>query len=271
LERLWHIGEGLSFLVAPAGRLTSHKGGAPVYLLGLYGKFRLRVEEGEWHSCRAAVIPPGLRHELDFGGEPVAALYLEPQTGGIETLARLLPGSRDLGGARIGNGGNISFLRTLYETRPEELGAALADLIGYSRRLALPDGSDPRLNRIFEYLHLHAGELAPAAHIAESVRLSSSRLQHLFTQHAGVPFRYYRAWTRLRAAMREIAKGTTFTSAAHESGYVDSAHFAHDFRRMFGSTATLTLRPHLPVRRSGNPPVARAVCPVRSAAARKIP
>jgi AraC-like DNA-binding protein len=63
----------------------------------------------------------------------------------------------------------------------------------------------------------------------------------VFAEHVGVPFRRYRAWHRLRAAIREIVEGSNFTTAAHAAGFADQAHFAHDFRRTFGAPASRSL------------------------------
>lgn len=45
----------------------------------------------------------------------------------------------------------------------------------------------------------------------------------------------YRAWLRMRAAVREVANGSDFTTSAHAAGFRDRAHFNHDFRRTFGA------------------------------------
>jgi AraC-like DNA-binding protein len=45
----------------------------------------------------------------------------------------------------------------------------------------------------------------------------------------------------MRAAIREIVNGSSFTRAAHAAGFADQAHFAHDFRRTFGAPASRSL------------------------------
>jgi AraC-like DNA-binding protein len=70
---------------------------------------------------------------------------------------------------------------------------------------------------------------------ADAAGLSASRFQHLFTREVGVPFRRYRVWHRLRAAIRAAASGSSLTSAAYAAGFADQAHFTREFRRTFGA------------------------------------
>jgi AraC-like DNA-binding protein len=80
------------------------------------------------------------------------------------------------------------------------------------------------------------------AEVARRVGLSASRFQHLFAEEIGVPFRRYRSWHRLRAAIREVGKGANFTAAAHAAGFSDQAHFSNEFRRTFGAPPSASLR-----------------------------
>jgi AraC-like DNA-binding protein len=136
----------------------------------------------------------------------------------------------------------VSLLRTLYEDRASTgwTAPALTDLLGFAKRRASRQ-IDPRLSRVVEHLSARYRDLTPVAHLAGSAGLSASRFQHLFTQEVGVPFRRYRAWQRMRAAIGQIVTGSTFTTAAHAAGFSDQAHFAHDFRRTFGAPASRSL------------------------------
>ena len=124
-------------------------GAAAVHLVGLYGKFRLRMRGGEWLLCEAAIVPPGEWHELDFGGEPFAALYIEPNLGAFGALSPLLQNQRAAGRALIGTAPEAALLRCLYEDRLGEVwaGAALDDVLDYSRRRSGAASLDPRLSR----------------------------------------------------------------------------------------------------------------------------
>jgi AraC-like DNA-binding protein len=242
LDALWHVDEGRTFFAGPLDYNASHQHGAPVYLAGLYGSFGLRVEGGEWLSCHTAVIPAGVLHELDIGGNPLAVFYVEPDIAGADALTPLVRNSREVQGTLVGRTGEISLLRTLYEDRAGTrwAGAALADLLAFARRRAARH-IDPRVSRVIANLYAHYDDLTPVTQLAASAGLSASRFQHLFTQEVGVPFRRYRAWQRMRAAIREIVNGSNFTRAAYAAGFSDQAHFAHDFRRTFGAPASRSL------------------------------
>jgi len=241
-DALWHVDEWRTFFAGPLDYNASHQHGAPVYLAGLYGSFGLRVEGGEWLTCRTAVIPAGVRHELNLGGDPLAVYYIEPDIAGVDALTPLVRNAREVHGALVGRTGEVSLLRALYEDRAGTrwAGPALTDLLGFGMRQAVRR-IDPRVSRVVATLYGRFDELTPVARIAGSAGLSASRFQHLFTQQVGVPFRRYRAWHRMRAAIREIVRGSSFTRAAHAAGFSDQAHFAHDFRRTFGAPASRSL------------------------------
>ena len=242
LDALWHLDQGRTLFIGPLEYNASHQHGAPVYLAGLYGSFGLRVEGSEWTTCRTAVIPAGVRHELDLGGNPLAVFYVEPDLAGADTLAPLLRGTWEVNGALVGRAGERALLRSLYEDRDATgwAGAALADLLGFSARRARRS-MDPRVSRVVASLYHHHRELTPLHRLAAATGLSPSRFQRVFTREVGVPFRRYRAWQRMRAAIREIVRGSNFTRAAHAAGFADQAHFAHDFRRTFGAPASRSL------------------------------
>lgn len=243
-DALWEIRDGRAFFTGPFYYNASHQRGTPVFLAGLYGKFRLRLHGGNWHWCRTAIIPAGVLHELDVGGEPITVLYIEPTVASADAFKPLINNSRALDGALVGNGGEIHFMRDLYEDhyKPDWTTEALLDLLGYAKRRAHSAIIDLRLTRVVDYLSEHADDLTPVATWAMHAGLSPSRFQHLFTEQIGVPFRRYSCWNRMRQAIREIIRGHNFTTAAHASGFTDSAHFSHEFRKTFGAPPTVSLR-----------------------------
>lgn len=241
LSPLWHVERDQTFF---AGRLTynaSHRHGAPVYLAGLYGAFRIRFDGTAWITCRTAFVPAGVAHELDCAGDPLAVFYREPDAA-PQALAALMSDADAVAGALVAARGEILPLRALYEDRGAcaWTGAALADLAGFAIRRS-DHGFDPRIARVMSRLRDAEEAAMPAETLARSVGLSSSRLQHLFTGTVGVPVRRYRGWLRMRRAIAHVIAGANFTGAAHAAGFADQAHFANDFRRTFGAPASRSL------------------------------
>ncbi|MGR8930005.1 MAG: helix-turn-helix transcriptional regulator [Gammaproteobacteria bacterium] len=242
-DALWDIRNGHTFFSGPLYRCTNHQHGAPVFLAGLYGKFRLRLHGGDWLWCRTAVIPAGVVHELEVGGEPISVLYVEPTIAGADAFKPLIDNSLAMNGAIVGNGGEIAFMRDLYENRyrSDWTADALQDLLSYAVRQAHTITIDRRVQRIVELINTHSGDLTPLAELTARVGLSVSHFQHLFTEQIGVPFRRYRAWNRMRQALDGIVRGCNFTTAAHAAGFCDSSHFCHDFRKTFGAPPSISL------------------------------
>ncbi|WP_029353698.1 helix-turn-helix domain-containing protein [Bosea sp. 117] len=243
LGPLWHLDGQRTCFIGPLTYNAPHQHGAPVFLAGLYGTFRLRIESGPWRSCRTAVIPAGVVHELDVGGEPIAVLYIEPTLEGAGALASLTFGTQETHGALLASGGEVAPMRALWEdaSSADWAGEALDDILGFgvrrARRLI-----DPRITRALAMLENGPDEPAGAVAAAGLVGLSAHRFQHLFTREVGVPWRRYRAWMRMRAAIAAVARGSNFTAAAHDAGFCDQAHFTHDFRRTFGAPPSWSLQ-----------------------------
>lgn len=78
--------------------------------------------------------------------------------------------------------------------------------------------------------------------MAATVHLSPSRLRHLFVQETGTTYRGYVLWLRINRAVVEMMDGRSWTEAAHETGFADSAHLSRTFRRMFGISPAMLIR-----------------------------
>ncbi|HVX36307.1 MAG TPA: helix-turn-helix domain-containing protein [Hyphomicrobium sp.] len=70
---------------------------------------------------------------------------------------------------------------------------------------------------------------------------SKTQCQSGCASEVGVSYRRYLCWLRMRTAGRDVVEGSNLTMAAHGAGYCDEAHFAHEFRRIFGAPASRSL------------------------------
>lgn len=241
LGPLWHLGQDVTLFIGPLDYNAHHQHGAPVFLAGVYAPFKLRAQGGRWESCVTAIVPAGVVHELEVGGYPIAVFYVEPRLG-VASLLSLARGMSEQDGVFIGKSGAPGLFRELYEdaAAPAWTGLALQDLLGFCDRHASRH-MDARVARAVDFVIQTPDGGTSIRKAADSVGLSSSRLQHLFTQEVGVPFRRYVAWNRMRIALRAITRGSNFTRSAHEAGFCDQAHFNHDFYRTFGAPPSRSL------------------------------
>jgi AraC-like DNA-binding protein len=242
LGPLWHLDAGRTCFIGPLNYNEPHQHGAPVFLAGLYGTFRLRLAGGSWCSCRTAVIPAGVMHELDVDGDPIGVLYIEPTVDGPSALASLVASGEQTDGALIGRTGETLLLRALWEDAASVGWAAeaLDDLLGFASAHSRQH-MDPRISCAIHAIGNSMDRQLSVETVSTLVGLSPHRFQHIFTQELGVPFRRYRSWMRMRDAIAAIAGGTNFTRAAHTAGFCDQSHFTHDFRRTFGAAPSLSL------------------------------
>jgi AraC-like DNA-binding protein len=238
------VGGGKTLYIGSLDYVDWHIHGAPAFIAGMTGDFRLRCPDGAWLSCRAAVIPAGVLHALDLGGDPLAVFYPEPNVADLSDLARLGRGWNVRGRILVGQRPVLGILREIYESQLSLAfaGEALEDLVRFMQRDDDPPLLDPRVARVVEWLGERPADLTSVIDLAEAQGLSASRFLHLFSRDIGVPFRRFRIWNRLRAAAQVALAGGSLTEAAHSAGFTDSAHFARLHRETFGVTPSYMFR-----------------------------
>lgn len=74
--------------------------------------------------------------------------------------------------------------------------------------------------------------------IARAAGMSKSSFTKLFRASVGMPLRRYVLWRRLNIAIAAIGEGSDATTAAHQAGFADSAHFSRTMKQMFGVSPT---------------------------------
>lgn len=244
-----HLGEHTLFL-GTLGRVADHAHATAVLVVGLYDDVGFRRAGGAghttWQRGQAVVVPGGVIHELQTGDAPVAVFYPSRTRADEQTLGALLRQRREsdascLFGACV----ERASFRALYENRSwtqAETGDQLDDLLSSRGLTRHARAIDPRVLETMDQLHRAPQQTQALGAVAATHGVSPSRLMHLFAEHLNTPFRRYRTWCRLQAAMREASVGVSLTQAALAAGFSDSQHFSREFRRSFGITASEVMR-----------------------------
>ena len=205
-------------------------------------------------ACRTALLPVGGRFQVDSGRQPVADFHLNVTGTDLERLSQA---------ARAGNSGHwfahlssetalVAECRRLHASAPppDAVAATLANLVEIGAPHLPPVGTpDPRILATIEHIRLTVTGNPSLTELAQRAGLSRSRLANLFKSQVGVPIRRYRLWHRLFVACTHMARGTSVTEAALNSGFSDAAHLSHTFREildiapsdLFGPSAQLNV------------------------------
>jgi AraC family transcriptional regulator len=239
---LW-VGQG-------QGRTQWHAHHAHQLTLAPEGTFRFRtVEAGPWERFEASIVPSHCPHQFEVDAIQVAHLFIEPESRagralterfGASAVAQLPPAdSRAVARA----------LFTRFASTPqrdpmiEAARSAVTQLCGATTE---PDTAlDPRMARALEYIRAHVRHPIALADVAAAAALSGSRFRHLFVAQTGCSFRAYLLWLRINLAIEAVMAGASWTDAAHDAGFADSAHLTRTHKRVFGIEPS-ALRPMTP-------------------------
>jgi AraC-like DNA-binding protein len=207
------------------------------------GQFAFRIGT-ETVDGPAVLIAPDVPHVYVAEGRALI-LFVEPESRLGAALIRDLAGRQYVQPDPMRFADQAARLTCIWEDpRPDDI--ALAKMgQAVAARMADLDAdvpvADPRIVRVLDRLQGDPDLHMTARSAAGVACLSESRFSHLFVEQVGLPFRTYVLWRRLSAAVDRIASGASLTSAAHEAGFSDSAHFSRTFLRMFGVPASVLL------------------------------
>jgi AraC-like DNA-binding protein len=211
---------GLMVLTGEVGTTALHAHHT-VQIMTSESAFCIGDAQGDTASCQAVVIPPNTRHRVIEGAASATLIHLAPEA----ALATILcPEPADAVDVWVRHGEMLSSGQI-----------EMADIVSGAVE---PDRSarHPAVRRCLADLPvLLADGPVRLSELARRVRLSESRLAHLFSAEVGLPFRAYVRWLRMRHAMRLFAAGRSLTEAAHGAGFADSAHLNRVCHSMFGA------------------------------------
>ena len=211
--------------------------------MALDGLLRVREGEGEWQEHRGAIVLPDVTHSFDPCGGVVAMLFIDPESREGRWLGRSLAGPITgipedrfeccLPGLRV------------FRDRPLDAMETARLVTSVVRNLCVGPppvpAMDARVIRALELVRQDNASRIPLEKVAAQVFLSPSRFAHLFAEEVGLPFRRYVLWRKLSRALQLIGRGESLSTAAHGSGFSDSAHLTRTFHQMFGLAPTVML------------------------------
>jgi len=200
--------------------------------------FQVRPPQGEWLRCHGALVASHTPHQFDGAGRPMAILFIEPETVAGRTLLARHPGEGIAALPETVAASLAAPLREAFDAGVDDA-AALAAIARHAiDGLAGPVPAempvDPRIASAIERIRARLSSPIALADVAASVHLSPGRFRHLFVAQTGTTFRAYLLWARVGAAVAAGMAGRSWTDAAQEAGFADSAHLARTCRRMIG-------------------------------------
>ena len=201
--------------------------------------FRFRTEQaGSWKRFEGALVPSHCPHQFEVDAIEMAHLFVEPESRAGRALAERFGASAV---SRLPAADSRAVARTLFRTfrsmpsREPMIEAAIAAVAALCGATTEPDKAlDPRLARALEYIRAHVRHPVALGDVAAAVALSESRLRHLFVAETGCTFRAYLLWLRINLAIEAVMAGASWTDAAHEAGFADSAHLTRTHKKVFG-------------------------------------
>jgi len=233
---LW-IGQG-------QGRTQWHVHHAHQLAVALRGSFRFRTEaDGAWTDYEGAIVPSECTHQFEIdGAATLAHLFVEPESRagraltarfGSNAVAELPAMDARAAAKRLFEALQSSqSAKNMVEAATSAIAALCGAATGPGKDL------DPRLGRALDYIRANVRNPLSLGDVASAVALSESRFRHLFVAGTGSSFRAYLLWLRINLATEAVMSGASWTEAAQEAGFADSAHLTRTHKRMFGFEPT---------------------------------
>ncbi|MEW6348029.1 MAG: AraC family transcriptional regulator [Thermodesulfobacteriota bacterium] len=230
---------GCALLLGTVDDASPHSHHALQVAIAINGTFVLETPTKRC-ECGSAVIAPNQLHRFLGGGKQQLIILLDAESAVAQRIQSAMCEASPVGEF------DIKILEPFIDDLSASFGElpdcrAMGDLSqrilsALARGVSMPRTSDPRIQSALDFMKRQPELRARLEVVAEAVALSEGRLVHLFREQVGIPMRRYLLWLRLIRAIDNLFDHVSLTTAAHNAGFADSAHFTRTFRRMFGIT-----------------------------------
>lgn len=217
--------------IGPSFTLGAHRNAVAVLAFGLDGEFSLQRDGQPPSLQRVALIPPGQWQTLDARGGTMGFLYLDADDKGWRALLARAA-SPTTGASGIDADAALTALEALRRDplRLHERWSALVRALDFPPTAPLSASVAAAMAEV----RRTPGDPHPVALHARRCGCAVSTFQRWFTAQAGMPWRRWRQWQRLRHAAQAVCAGRPLTDAAHAAGFASGAHFSDAFKATFG-------------------------------------
>ena len=247
---LWNGGS--LWLGRDTGLSDLHSHHAIQIALAMDAPFRMTAGDGSgWRDHRGAIVMPHRPHRFDGCGQRTAMIFVEPETAHGRVLVERYGAVAIADLAADSAAALVAALRSgfLAAAPDDALAATARDVVAALVGSAAPEASvDARIGRAIAWARSRLDAPVSLAEAAAVAHLSPSRFRHLFVAQTGVSFRAYLLWARVEKAVGAAMRGQSWTTAAQDAGFADSAHLSRTCRRMFGFAPAALVLEQAPVR-----------------------
>jgi AraC-like DNA-binding protein len=228
-----------------AGRAQRHAHHAVQIALAMDSCFLMHHGDAGWREHVGAIVMPHRPHQFDGRGCGVAQIFVEPETVQGRALLQRYGTQAIADLPRDTVESLVSPLRNAYSARADNealMAVARNAIDALTGPLPALGSIDPRISRVIDWVRQRLDASVSLTDAAEVAHLSPSRFRHLFVAQTGVSFRAYLLWARVGTAVGAAMSGQSWTAAAQEAGFADSAHLSRTCRRMFGIAPATHIR-----------------------------
>lgn len=197
------------------------------------GDFTLHFKEEIQKVNGAILVPPKWKHKIESKNSLFLFIFFEKYSNyfskkyDCNTISYINdPITKEIkSNLNPTIGINLTNLKTILYRYVENLKISIAE----------PIILDPRVESIIESISANRSTKdIPIKKLASKLKLSESRISHLFKENMGIPISSYRIWVKIKRLATSLESGKDLTFSAQEAGFFDSSHLNRVFKNYFG-------------------------------------